>query len=139
MGGDFFDDFGKGEGLFTSEEEHARIREVLLAGGAGDGGATAATTTGAGPSASSSLQARFCALLTEMAAGRYPSLEAAQAAHPLDPYLRAAGDADALESMRAEAAAAAKCAAEKGAGEGGKGTWEPPPEDEEPETAQDYE
>lgn len=125
MGGDdFFDEFGKGEGLFTSEEEHARIREVLLVSN-GDGDAT---------------QARFRALLTEMAAGRYASLEAAQAVHPLDPYLRAAGDAVAFESMRAEAAAAAKCAEQqKGEEEGGKGTWEPPPEDEEPETAQDYE
>jgi hypothetical protein len=136
MGGDdFFDEFGKGEGLFTSEEEHARIREVLLAGAptpGGDGDATAAT----------SLQNRFCAVLNEMAAGKYPSLEAAQVAHPLDPYLRAAQDPAALESMRAEAAAASKCAELQKEGEaaaGGKGTWEPPPEDEEPETAQDYE
>jgi hypothetical protein len=150
--GDFFDDFGKGEGMFTSEEEHARIRAALLADNAttpgddgGGGAAAAATTTAAAvPSAASpsSLQARFCALLTEMVAGRYPSLEAAQAAHPLDPYLRAAADAGALESMRAEAAAAARCAAElqqQGGEKDGKGTWEPPPEDEEPETAQDYE
>jgi hypothetical protein len=84
--------------------------------------------------------------LLELAAGRYSSLEDAQKAHPLDPYLRAASDPEALEAMRGEAAAAAKCArdaeaerAAAGVGADGKGTWVPPPEDEDPETAQDME
>ena len=128
MGGgeDFFDDFGKGEGLFTTEEQHAAIRACLLQQGGGD-----------------DLQARLRAVLLELAAGRYGSIEEAKDAHPLDPYLRAATDPQALEAMRSEAAAAAKCAAdaeaERGGAKDGKGTWEPPPDDEEPETAQDYE
>ena len=129
MGGDdFFDDFGKGEGLFTSEEDHSRIRELLLREG-GDGD-------------NASLATKLAALLTELCASRYATLEAAQAAHPIDPYLRALRDPAALEAMRREAAAAAKCAEDNAKGEtaaAGKGQWEPPPEDEDPETAQDME
>jgi hypothetical protein len=122
---DFFDDFGKGEGLFTTEEQHAAIRDLLVSG------------SGAGGKGDADLATRLRSLLLELAAGRYSSLEDAQKAHPLDPYLRAASDPEALEAMRGEAAAAAKCA--RDAPEDGKGTWVPPPEDEDPETAQDME
>jgi hypothetical protein len=127
-GEDFFDDFGKGEGLFTTEEQHDAIRAALLLDG-GDG------------ASGGDLQARLRTLLLELAGGRYATLEEAQRAHPLDPYLRAASDPEALEAMRGEAAAAAKCAADAEAERqgGSKGAWEPPPEDAEPETAQDYE
>jgi hypothetical protein len=134
---EFFDDFGKGEGLFTTDDEHARIRDLLVE-------ALAAQKSGDGDKAAPlpGLRDRLALLLTELCAGRYADLDAATAAHPLDPYLRAMRDPAALEAMRAEAASAAAAAAanaDKAEAAGGKGAWEPPEEDEDPETAQDME
>jgi hypothetical protein len=62
-----------------------------------------------------------------------PPTQWAQAHHPHYPYVAAFGDASELEVLRSEAAAAAGCKLTE------REEWVPPPPDEEPETAADYE
>lgn len=122
-GDEFFDEFGAGpaggeEVLFT-DDDFQRLRGLFL---------DKALSL-------EDLHAEYKRALEEMLAARGKSVEWAQEHHADYPYVAAYSRLADLELIRSEAVAAAKeCGTVKPAEE-----WTPPPPDEEPETAADYE
>lgn len=121
--GEFFDDFGAGskpqEEVLFSEDDFRRLRTLFL---------DQALSL-------EELHRRYRAALEEILAAQGRTVEWALANHGHYPYCAAYAHADDLARVRDEAVAAAReCGALLP-----KEEWTPPPPDEEPETAADYE